>query len=142
MLEGKSPFFDENDKKMLDMIANSPVSFSSNFDKNSKDLISRFLTRNPLVRLGSRSGDVSKIKAHPFFKDIDWEKLENREVEAFWKPNLSSETDTRYVDPEFFEYGAYSSSLIGTPTQSQKKGRFSQFSFDFRVRTEESTGIK
>ncbi len=141
MLTGESPFYDENDKKMLDFIVNSPVSFPDDFDVNAKLLISQFLTRDPLLRLGSKNGDVDVIKSHSFFKSINWDKLLKREVEAYWKPRLTSDTDTRYVDPEFIEEGALSSILMDQASKDFTKGkvrgrnnsRFSQFSFDFRA---------
>ena len=39
-----------------------------------KDLIVKLLDRNPLTRLGS-VGDVKEIISHPFFKDVDFDKL-------------------------------------------------------------------
>ena len=32
----------------------------------------QLLTRDPNRRLGSGKGDAEEIKAHPFFKDVDW----------------------------------------------------------------------
>jgi protein-serine/threonine kinase len=37
------------------------------------------LNRNPAKRLGSNSADASEIKAHEFFAEIEWDKVERRE---------------------------------------------------------------
>ena len=36
-------------------------------------------------------GDANELKAHPFFADINWEALYNREIEAEYKPEISEE---------------------------------------------------
>jgi hypothetical protein len=44
---------------------------------------------------------VPALKAHPFFKNIDWDKLLRKELEAPYKPKLVSEEDTDKFDTEF-----------------------------------------
>jgi hypothetical protein len=44
----------------------------------AKDIIVKLLNRNPQKRLGTANG-AEEIKAHPFFKGIDWRKVINRE---------------------------------------------------------------
>jgi len=36
------------------------------------------LQKNPTKRLGSGKRDAEEIKAHPFFKNIDWKLAEQR----------------------------------------------------------------
>jgi serum/glucocorticoid-regulated kinase 2 len=45
---------------------------------SAKDLIHKLLNRNPRKRLGT-FGDAEEIKKHPFFKDIDWNKVFRKE---------------------------------------------------------------
>lgn len=50
------------------------------------------MTKNPAKRLGcvaSEGGDAA-IRNHPFFKDVDWEALENRNVKPPFKPKIVS----------------------------------------------------
>jgi len=44
---------------------------------------------------------VGEIKSHPYFSSINWEKLEKREVEAPWKPDVSGAADISQIDPMF-----------------------------------------
>lgn len=50
-----------------------------------KDVITRLLDRDQSTRLGN-NGDAAEVKAHPFFADINWTALENREIDAEYKP--------------------------------------------------------
>lgn len=47
----------------------------------AKNLITRLLDVDENTRLGSGPKGDDNIKAHPFFKGVDWEKLEQRHVE-------------------------------------------------------------
>ena len=37
------------------------------------------MDRDPQQRLGSCSRDAEAIKSHPFFSDINWQKIKNKE---------------------------------------------------------------
>ncbi|KAI5839870.1 kinase-like domain-containing protein [Morchella snyderi] len=64
----------------------------------AEDLI-RCLITSADKRLGCHGAD--EIKAHPFFDGVDWDSL--RKIEAPFKPNLSSITDTSYFPTEELE---------------------------------------
>ena len=38
---------------------------------------------------------------HPFFQDVDWKALEQKEIHPPWKPSLSGETDTSYFNNKY-----------------------------------------
>jgi serine/threonine protein kinase len=44
----------------------------------AKNLIVNLLNRNPSKRLGAGQDGAEEIKRHPFFADIDWDKVLNR----------------------------------------------------------------
>ncbi|XP_070685214.1 rhodopsin kinase grk7-b [Pempheris klunzingeri] len=54
------------------------------FDAPTKDIISRFLKKKVGFRLGCREGDDPR--SHPFFKSINFHRLEAGRVEAPWVP--------------------------------------------------------
>ncbi|OQR84099.1 protein kinase [Achlya hypogyna] len=130
MLVGVSPFYHENERLMLQRIVSEDVRFPPDFPKDAKSLVEGLLNRDPKARFG-----VDAIKAHPYFREVNWTKLAQRQVPAFWKPNLSSETDTRYVDPEFTREGPPSAVYDPKNTKTKWSKRFSQFSFDFKNQT-------
>ncbi|CCI49481.1 unnamed protein product [Albugo candida] len=133
MLVGESPFYHENEHTMLQRIANEQVVFPADFPKDALELARGLLCKDPTERLGcSETHGVDKIKSNPFFASINWESLARREIKAFWRPKLSGDTDTRYVDPEFTDDGP--PSALYDPSVNQKNinsRRFSQFSFNY-----------
>jgi hypothetical protein len=47
------------------------------------------LTRDPTKRLGSGPGGSEAVRRHPFFKPISWAKLEARQLESKFKPEVT-----------------------------------------------------
>lgn len=43
----------------------------------------RLLKRHTETRLGASADDADEIKNHPFFRQMDWEKVYRREVGIF-----------------------------------------------------------
>ena len=64
--------------------------------KDAKDLIEKLFVVNPQKRLGFNS--AQEVKDHPFFKDIDFDKVINKEYTPPFIPKLDSDTDLRYFD--------------------------------------------
>jgi len=100
MLSGLPPFFSEDADEMNERILTETLTFPPFFSEEAKSLLKGLLDRNPKRRLGSGTGDVDDIKKHLFFKSIDWTKLENKEIEPPFRPNLTNEYDVRFFDPE------------------------------------------
>ena len=48
-----------------------------------KDLLAKLLEKDPVRRLGNFDGcnGVEAIKKHNFFRDIDWAKVRNRDLD-------------------------------------------------------------
>lgn len=65
-------------------------------DPNAKHLLIRLLDRNPDTRLT----DPKKIKAHPWFAAIDWDKLYHKEIEPPYKPAVPADS-TAMIDAAF-----------------------------------------
>lgn len=103
MLTGWPPFYDKNLRKMCESILRADLAFppSCGASPEARDLIRGLLTRDPSQRLGSRAGGVADIKSHPFFRGVDWDRMERAEVEPPFKPRVSSETDIANFDTTF-----------------------------------------
>lgn len=100
MMAGLPPFYDTNMQRMYEKIMSEPLTFPRHFDEPTKDLLAKMLTREVKSRLGSNGSN--EIKSHPFFEDLDWEKVQARAVTPeFVPPKRASETDVSYFDKEF-----------------------------------------
>lgn len=100
LLTGQLPFYAEERKQMFRQIIYDQVHFPRHFSYEAREFVSKLLVKDPARRLGS-GGDAQEIMAQPFFATIDWAQLYRKRLPPPFKPELSSEVDTRYVDPEF-----------------------------------------
>lgn len=77
------------------------VKFPRNISIEARTLLTGLLAKTPADRLGGGPDDVKEIQAHPFFACINWTDLVNKRITPPFKPQVSSDTDTRYFDSEF-----------------------------------------
>jgi serine/threonine protein kinase len=61
-------------------ILEKPVEMKPYFSDEVKSLLTGLLQKDPQRRLGGSDEDAEEIKRHPFFKNIEWEKLYKKEV--------------------------------------------------------------
>lgn len=71
------------------------IKYPSAMKPDARSLVGQLCEVSPAKRLGNLPGRAKDVKSHPWFKDIDWDKLYRRELEPPIKPHLSSSTDTR-----------------------------------------------
>jgi protein-serine/threonine kinase len=57
------------------------------------------LKKDPAKRLGAKRG-AAEIREHPFFEEIDWDKMMTKRMLTPYKPLLDSKDDTKHFDPE------------------------------------------
>lgn len=80
MLSGCPPLSVDagNGSHAMHLIAAGKLEYPAYFDKDSIDLISRLLIVDEKERLGSR-GDAEEIKRHPWFANLQWSSIIQRE---------------------------------------------------------------
>jgi hypothetical protein len=64
--------------------------------ESAKDFFSKILKKKPSERLGYNGPE--EVKQHPWFNDIDWEKLYRKEVKPPYKPKLDSPDDLKHFE--------------------------------------------
>lgn len=99
MLTGLPPFYAQNVNVMYTKILSGELRFPSYISDNAKSLLEGLLTRDPEERLGAKGG--TEVKHHPWFNDIDWDKLLKKEIDPPFKPKVKSMEDTSQIDPTF-----------------------------------------
>ena len=92
---GYHPFRSKN-KKIDPTIYLRKTYIPDKVPKDAKDLIEKLFVNNAKKRLGYKSAD--EVKNHPFFKDIDFDKVLNKEYKPPFVPKLDSDTDLKYFD--------------------------------------------
>jgi len=98
---GWSPFYAEDTQQMYKNIAFGKVRFPRDtLSLEGRNFVKGLLNRNPKHRLGA-TDDAEELKRHAFFADIDWDALSKKLITPPFKPQLKSDTDVSYFDPEF-----------------------------------------
>lgn len=105
LLTGFRPFTEENFNAFMEMASSmngrfhyhdappeyamlfQEIPFPKYMSAEAKDLITKLLDVNEHTRLGSGTDGVKNIKSHSFFKEINWELLEQKHVEPPYKPD-------------------------------------------------------
>jgi serine/threonine protein kinase len=98
MLAGFPPFYHENHLKLYDNIVNTEARFPPGFDPVAKDLVERLIEKNPAKRLGALHYGIREIKAHPWFGEVNWERLFECQIRAPYRPKLANEGDCSNFD--------------------------------------------
>ena len=133
MLFGIPPFFCENVEKMYDLITKSQLRFPKKFriSDEAKDFLVKLLVKNQKERFGINGG-FDEIKKHPFLKDIDFKALEEKKIEAPFKPVLEDSFDVRNFDEEFTSEDLVSSEITEKNMELIQKNqdKFNDFNDD------------
>lgn len=97
MLTGLPPFYSQDVQQMYSKIMTAKLNIPKNISDEARSLLEQLLQRDPEKRLT----EPKVIKAHPFFKGIDWDQLLAKEITPPFIPPVKSEEDTSQVDPHF-----------------------------------------
>uniref|UniRef100_A0A182NY76 non-specific serine/threonine protein kinase n=1 Tax=Anopheles dirus TaxID=7168 RepID=A0A182NY76_9DIPT len=131
MICGRLPFYNRDHDILFTLILMEEVKFPRNISPNARSLLSGLLVKNPKQRLGGGPDDAKEIMAHPFFASINWTDLVHKRITPPFKPQVTSDTDTRYFDREFT-----GESVELTPSDNngplgaiQEEPHFSEFSY-------------
>ncbi|XP_014773259.1 protein kinase C iota type [Octopus bimaculoides] len=110
MLAGRSPFDvvgsdnpDQNTEDYLfQLILEKPIRIPRSVSVKAASVLKGFLNKNPKERLGCvPDAGFEDIRTHAFFRQIDWELLEQKQITPPYKPELQSDRDLRRFDEMF-----------------------------------------
>ncbi|EIM90209.1 cAMP dependent protein kinase [Stereum hirsutum FP-91666 SS1] len=96
MMVGYPPFFDENAYGIYEKILKGKVHWPKEMDPLSRDLIKGFLHPDRSKRLGNLIAGPQDVLEHMWFRGVDWDALERRDIRAPIVPQVTSLDDTRY----------------------------------------------
>jgi len=117
LLAGIDPFTDEDPMAIYQKILKGRVRYPKNFDKDAKSLVKHLLVADLTKRYGNLKNGVNDIKNHRWFNGLDWAKLNNKVIEAPYKPVVKSPSDTS-------NFPAYGDSNTQAPAIKQSDDPF------------------
>jgi serine/threonine protein kinase len=80
MMVGHPPFYDESAYGIYEKILRGHIHWPRSMDSLSKGLVKAFLTPDRSERLGNMNRGPQEVLEHPWFRGVDWESLERREI--------------------------------------------------------------
>ena len=100
MLTGLPPFMNKNRVVLYRKIKYEDPNMNFSFlSEPAKDICLLLLNKNPKLRLGN--DNIDKIMSHPWFNCINWELLEQKQLNAPFKPQQDNTVDLRYFSSHF-----------------------------------------
>lgn len=98
MLSGLPPFHQQepNPVQLYEKISKGPKAITrwpTFFNVNATDLILKLMEGDPSKRYGNLKHGAGDVFAHPWFREVDWEKLRRREIMAPYLPKIESDGD-------------------------------------------------
>ncbi|KAI7691671.1 RAC serine/threonine-protein kinase [Sarcoptes scabiei] len=101
MMVGHLPFYNWDHDVLFELIMVEEVKFPRTLSPEAKSLLSGLLIKDPANRLGGGPDDAKQIMYHPFFRGVNWQDVLDKKIEPPFKPQVTSDTDTKYFDQEF-----------------------------------------
>ncbi|KAJ7198513.1 kinase-like domain-containing protein [Mycena pura] len=103
MLFGLPPYHmaEQNHMVLYDRIRAGPskVAFpSAAFSEHAKDLIMKLMESDPSKRYGNMRHGAGDVFAHQWFREVDWQRLERREITAPYLPRIAGDGDASAFD--------------------------------------------
>ncbi|KAL7744999.1 hypothetical protein ACLKA6_007261 [Drosophila palustris] len=101
MLIGQSPFSGCDEDELFWSICNEIPWFPVYISAEATGILKGLLEKDYTKRIGSQYSPAGDIADHIFFRPIDWNLLEKRQIEPPFKPQVKHPLDTQYFDRVF-----------------------------------------
>ncbi|XP_010464481.1 PREDICTED: serine/threonine-protein kinase AtPK2/AtPK19 [Camelina sativa] len=127
MLTGKPPFVGSKGK-IQQSIVKEKIKLPKFLSNEAHALLKGLLAKEPERRLGSGPTGAEEIKKHKWFKGINWKKLEAREVQPSFKPEVSGRQCIANFDKCWTEMSVLDSPA-SSPSSDPKANPFTNFTY-------------
>ncbi|KAK7294885.1 hypothetical protein RJT34_17784 [Clitoria ternatea] len=89
MLTGKPPFCGGSRDKIQQKIVKDKIKLPAFLSSEAHSLLKGLLQKEASKRLGCGPRGIEEIKSHKWFKPINWRKLEAREIQPSFRPEVA-----------------------------------------------------
>lgn len=126
MLTGKPPFVGGNRQKVQQKIIRDKIKLPAFLSSDAHSLLKGLLHKEASKRLGCGSRGSDEIKSHKWFRSINWKKLDAREIQPSFCPQVSGKLCIANFEEQWT-----SMPLLDSPAASPKSGEnpFRGFSY-------------
>ncbi|EAX95276.1 AGC family protein kinase [Trichomonas vaginalis G3] len=100
LLCNRLPFASANPQRLFQLIMNNQPRIPNNLDSSAQSFLQQLLNKEPAKRLGSVGTDITH---HPFFEDIDWDMVANKEYKLDFVPSLETPDSVENFDNQLTE---------------------------------------
>lgn len=129
MLVGQSPFTGSDEEELFWSICNEDAYYPRFLSKEAKQLLVLLLNKMADTRLGMPDCPAGDVCHQPFFRTINWEKVERKEMQPPFKPNLRSPNDVGNFDTDFTTEKAVLTPIAPEILASMDQAQFKGFTY-------------
>ncbi|CAK5027012.1 unnamed protein product [Meloidogyne enterolobii] len=131
MMAGQPPFEADNEDDLFEAILHDDVLYPVWLSREAVSILKGFMTKKPQRRLGcmESQGSEDAIRAHSFFREIDWDALEARKVKPPFRPRIKGKRDVNNFDADFTKEEPTLTPTDPTVMKSIAQDEFRGFSF-------------
>ena len=115
MLTGLPPFYTRDREKLFNSIKFFDVTIPAYFSEQAKSIVQAFFIKEPNDRLGSGVRGADEVKEHPWFADINWTALVEKQLDPPFVPTIASDLDVSNFENEFVRMPAVDSARADVP---------------------------
>ncbi|XP_054784077.1 serine/threonine-protein kinase AtPK2/AtPK19-like [Prosopis cineraria] len=125
MLTGKPPFCGGNREKIQQKIIKDKIKLPAFLSSEAHSLLKMLLQKDATKRLGSGTRGSLEIKDHKWFKPINWRKLDSREIQPSFRPEVAGKHCVANFEKRWTDMP-----IIDSPAASPNGGNpFKDFSY-------------
>ncbi|KAK9469946.1 kinase-like domain-containing protein [Lipomyces arxii] len=108
MLTGYTPFYDQTPMRTYEKVLQCDVRYPNYILPEARDLLSNLITRDLTRRLGNLANGPSDVKNHPWFAEVDWERVLSKRIDTPYEPPIRHAGDAslfEHYPEEELDYG-------------------------------------
>ena len=105
MLCGRPPHYNRDRQQMLRDLVEKPIPMKPYFSEPATSMLKALLERDTAKRIGYSERDADELKEHPFFADIDWNRIRQKTFDTAFKPKVKGAEDVSCIDKLFTREG-------------------------------------